>query len=292
MTVRAVWKFLLSFVIFVGLCYAGLTWFVDREVGKGIDQAVSDAPGLSLAYADLAVSITDHSVTLSDVAATLPDGRSLTADTVVITRYDQMNTVPHHVSASAEGVTMESSYRNFGTWAATLRNLGREAVTGDVDIDYDYNAETGVLTLHRLAVRADSLLDVSLTGSVDQLDLSEARVEKLIGLRLVKAEATITDRALVGEILGDIARRLAISAAQAREQVCAELEAMAEYATSQDNRAARDVMTGIKEFVESPGTLTLTARPEKPVPFLYFYMGRDFYENLQLFNVSATTENN
>lgn len=286
---RTFGKFLLSFVIFVALCYFGLTWFVDREVGQGIDRAVTHTPGLSLSYADLDVSLVDHSVTLTDVTAELPDGRSFSAKTVAVTRFDQINPVPSYVSARATGVTMAATPINFGAWAAPIRGMGYEVVTGEVDIDYDYDAAAETLTLHTLSIRADNIADLTLTGTVDNLDLHDPRMEKLVGLRMVKAEATLTDRSLVDDILEDIARRLAISVDNARQRVGAEIQAMADYAAGAGNPVAQDVLTGIRQFVEQPGKLTLAANPAEPVPFIYFYMGRDLYENMQLFNMTATT---
>ena len=288
--VARIWKFLFSFAIFVAVCYGGLVWFVNHEVTKGLEQAVADTPGLTLTYADLSVSISDHSVTLTDIAATLPGGQSLTADTLRITSFDQRNPVPHYASGQATGVVMDTTFANFGTWAAPLRAMGKTTVSGDVSLDYRFDPDTRELTVNALTVSEDELGEVVISATTDQLDLNALRMEKLVGLRITRADLTLTDRSLMERMVRSAARGLSTSEADARASISAELTAMADYAEQDGNPVAEDVLRAIRRFVNEPGTITLSARPAEPVPVLYFFMGRDFYDNLRLLNVSATTD--
>lgn len=285
-----VWKFLFSFAIFVTVCAIGLFWFVNHEVAKGVNQAVADTPGLALSYADLSVSIADHSVRLDNVEAMLPDGRHFTAESVSITAFDQANPVPHFVSGQATGVVMESSFDNFGEWAEALVAMGKESVTGDVALDYRFDPETRTLTINTLTIKADELGDAKLSGVVDQLDLAALHVEKLLGLRVATADLKFTNRSLMKTILRSAANNLGSSQSAARAQIGAELTAMADYADKNDNPVAEKALRGLKQFLDTPETITISARPAEPVPVLFFFMGRDFYDNLRLLNISVTTE--
>ena len=77
-----------------------------------------------------------------------------------------------------------------------------------------------------------------------------------------------------------------------RRKVAEELEGLADYAARQGNDPAENAMRGLQRFVEESGTLTVTATPRDPVPVLYFFMGRDLYENLRLLNIDVVTQPN
>ncbi|MDC0335983.1 hypothetical protein OAN24_03680 [Pseudodesulfovibrio sp.] len=284
-----VWKFLLSFLLFVTVCYVGLVWFVDREVTQEIDRTVADTPGMELAYDDVSVSLSDHTVTLDKVEMALPDGQHFVADTVAISRFDQLNTIPHFVTAKATGVVMETTFANFGSWAAPLTAMGIETVTGDVDLNYDYDTENKELTLDSLAITSADLGDIAISGTIKNLDLAELRVEKLLGLGVSMADLQFTNRSLMDSMLDSAARNMGVSKDTARAQIGAELTVMADYAGKDGNTVAEDALRGIKRFVDEPGTLKLSVRPAEPVPLLYFFMGRDFYDNLRLLNVKVIT---
>lgn len=284
------WKFLLSFVIFATICYFGLIWFVNSEVEKGFNEAVANVDGLSVNYADLAVDILDQTVILEGVTATLPLGQQFSADTVRINAFDQMHSVPHFIAMDASGLTMNVSPANFGDWAAPLAALGRTSVAGDVAVAYKYNPDKQSLVVSNLDVSLDGLGEAKLTGTLDRLDLAQLRVEKLVGLRLAEMDLTVVNRSFMDQTVDGAATRMGISRSEVRSMFCAELDAMADYAGSHENSVAENALRGLKRFVDDPGTVTISAKPAEPVPFLYIFMGRDFYENLRLMNVTVVTD--
>jgi len=285
-----VWKFLFSFMIFVTVCYGGLVWFVNHEVKKGIDQAVTDTAGMTMSYNDLSVSLTDHCVELTDVTATLPDGQQFFADTIRILRFDQLNPVPHYVEAEASGMVMTTTYNNFGAWAGPLKDMGLDVVTGTAAIDYQYNPETKALTLNTLEFKTNELGETSFTGMIDRIDLTELGMEKLIGLRITTADISFTDRSLIDIVVRSSAKDLGVTEEEARARMCNELTAMADYAGKDDNNVAENALRGFKRFIDNPGSIIISARPSEPVPVLYFFMGRDFYDNIRLLNLSVETD--
>ena len=282
--------FFISLLVFCVVCFFGLRFFVDHEVEKGIDQAVSETPGLTLAYGDIDVSIMNRTVKLVDVRATLPNGRQFTAREALVTRFDRFNTIPYYMTAHAKGVALAVTPENFGPMAAPLIRAGVETVVCDVDLDYDYNAEAEALTLHSLAVRADNLCDLALSGSVDRLDLYRFRMEELIGLRIVQADLKVVNRSVVDTLITSASRKLGVTLDEARSWIAAELTSMAAYASRVENTVAQDVFRGLAQFVNDPGQLDLGVRPDEPTPLLFFFMGRDMYDILRLLNVTATTD--
>ncbi|MUM77227.1 hypothetical protein GKC30_06230 [Pseudodesulfovibrio sp. F-1] len=283
-------KFFLSFVVFAAICAAGLYWFVNHEVERAFNQAVSDVPGLIVSYDDIAVRFSDQSVILEGVEAALPGGQRVSAEEIRFGAFDQKNPVPHFAKVWVRGLLVHVTPANFGSWAAPLLSMGVREIRGDLAVDYAYDLTAQALTVRAFSLSAPQLGEVSLTGTVDRLDLDRPRVEKLVGLRLVAANLIYEDRALVGMALGSSARLLGISPAEARERLLAEIGSMIRYGAREGNAVAEDALMGLAEFVAEPGRVVVSARPDEPVPLLYFFMGRDLFDNLRLLNVSVTTD--
>jgi hypothetical protein len=285
-----VWKFFASLAVFAALCALGLSWFVNHEVERAFNQVVADVPGLSLSYDDISVDIFDHSVELTMVDATLPRGQRATADLVRITAFDQKNPLPHFITAQALGLAVENSPATLGSWADPLASMGIDVIKGDAALDYAYDPKTSLLTVKTLSLDSPELGHVEISGVVDRLDLAQLRVEKLLGMRLHSADLVFIDRSLVELLVGGMARLLNTTGADARDRIRAEIAAMVRYAHGDRNRVAADALAGLEDFVAAPGMVAISLRPAEPVPLLYFFMGRDIYDNMRLFNVEVTTD--
>lgn len=282
-------KFIFSFVLFVILCYGGLVWFVNHEVEKGFNEAVAGVNGLTVAYDDLWVDIYDQTVTLTGAKAILPEGQKVSADELVIYAYDQLHATPYFIKGKATGVKLAPT-EILGPWALSARVLGTEALSGDMFVDYIYNDATQTLDLKSLSFDDEKLGTIELSGAITELDLDTFRVENLVGLRIKDAELTFTDKALMQSVMEQTAKAMNMSEQAARDQICGELTSMAEFAGKDGNEVAEKALRGMKRFMAQPGTITLSARPAEPVPYLYFFMGRDVYENLRMINLSVETD--
>ena len=287
---RSLWKFLLSFVIFVAVCAAGVGWFIENEVEKGLHQAVNETEGLKLAYADCSVNILDHTVALTDVRATLPSGHHFTAGNIRIHTFDQLNPLPYFAMATGSGLDIPVTYANFGNMAAPMQKMGIASIKGDVSLDYEYSPDTATLNVKELSLNDADLGHARLSGQVDQFDLIHPRLEQLIGVRIKEATLTFTNASLMDHLVADWAKKMRSSKDVTVARITKELAGLAKYADSQDNPQAENVLLGLKRFLTDPGTVTVTATPKEPVPVLYFFMGRDLMENMRLLDLKVETD--
>lgn len=283
-------KFILSFVIFAAVCAGGLKWYVNYEVGRELNHAITSVDGLELSWDDLSVTIFDPAVTLAGVAGRLPSGERFTAGTVRVSAFDQRNPVPHYASVTASDVRLQEAPFLSCWWPGPVPELPEDGTPFNLALDYKYDPARKTLDLKTAHLESSAMGVLDLNGTFSGLDLVEPRMEKLIGLRIAKADIRFTDGALLGSFLQSSARALGTSIEDFRSRLCAELTAMADYAGKQDNRVAEDALRGIRRFVAKPGTVTVSIRPGDPVPVPYFFMGRDMYDNLRLLGVSVTTD--
>ncbi|WP_338669272.1 hypothetical protein [Pseudodesulfovibrio methanolicus] len=282
-------KFLLSFVIFAALCFFGLKWYVNTEVDKELTRAVADTPGLALSYADLSVDIIAHTVTLKGVDALFPSGQHVQADSVSIAAFDRDNPIPHYAAISAKGLSIPVTPQNFGEWAGYIKGLGIETLFGDGTLDYAYDPETKILELKDLSLDDPKLGSIKLTGSLDNLNLTGFSPEQSFALGIRKAVLTFDNREFMRLVGEDWARKTGVSESVTLDRISAELDGLAAYAETQANEPARAAMLGLKTFLSDPGSLTVSANPAESVPVLYFFMGRDLFENLDLLNIHVDT---
>ena len=287
---RPIWKFLISFVIFVAVCAAGVGWFIESEVEKGLQKAVAETKGLRLDYADCSVNILDHTVGLTDVHATLPSGHHFTAGKILIRAFDQLNPLPYYATFDGTGLDIPVTYANFGNWAAPMQKMGIASVKGEASLDYAYSPDTATLTVKELSFSDADLGHARLSAQIDQLDMVTPRLEQLIGVRIKAAALDFTNQGLMDRLITDWANKMGSSRDVTVARIAAELGGLADYANAQDNDQAENVMLGLKRFMTDPGTMTVTATPEAPVPVLYFFMGRDLMENLRLMDMRIETD--
>ncbi|OIQ50412.1 hypothetical protein BerOc1_02343 [Pseudodesulfovibrio hydrargyri] len=282
-------KFLVSFVIFAALCFFGLKWYVNTEVDKELTRAVADIPGLALSYADLSVDITAHTVTLERVDALFPSGQHVQADSVSIAAFDRDNPIPHFATISAKGLTIPATAQNFGEWAGYIEGLGIKTLAGNAGLDYTYDPETKILELKELSLDDPKLGALKLTGALDNVDLTGFRPEQSFALGIRSAVLTFDNREFMRLVSADWAKKTGASEAATLSRISLELDGLAAYAETQANESARAAMLGLKTFLNDPGSLTVSANPAESVPVLYFFMGRDLFENLDLLNVHVET---
>jgi len=282
-------KFLISFGVFVVICAVALNWFVHSEVRKELDRTVANTPGLVLTYDDLSVDIYDHMVMLENVSVTLPSGQTFTADALRITDFDQRNPIPHHARATASRLSCAVTTANFGEWADIMLKSGIDSIVGNVELDYAYNAANGILTLETLSMDDPKLGYATLNCAVDGINLNDMRLEQFVGLRLDNATLRFTDRSLTKTVVRNWSAVMNTSETLTVATIQHELAGLAEHAASKENDVAEDVMLGLRRFMGDPATMTVSFTPTKPVPVLYFFMGRDIFETMQLLNMKIVT---
>jgi len=283
-------KFLLSFLLFVAICAVGLQWFVNSEVKSELDQAIKTTEGLSLTYTDLSVEILDKRVVLEDVAVTLPTGANFTAKELRILAFDQIHPTPHYATMEAKDLEIPITNELFGDGAKVLNDLGIVMIAGDTKFDYAYYPADKELTIKNLSINDPKLGSARLAGTLSNIDLDEMRAEQTIGVGIKDIHLNFTDHELMGILAADWARKMGMSPETTLDRISTELDGLSRYAAQQENMIARDVMLGLKRFLNDPGAVTVTATPKDPVPVLYFFMGRDIFENLQLLNLKIETD--
>lgn len=273
-------KFAFSLILLVIVGYGVLVWFVNSEVEKELTATIEEVDGLAVSYDDLWVEISDSTLVLTRPTVTLPTGEIFAADELTIHSFDPQNPIPHFVKAQAKGLVIQ---------AKDAEKIGLpmdEDLRGDLLLDYGYTPGNKSLTLNTLSFDDTKFGRAELSGTVTELDLNAFRMEKLIGLRLGNAKLTFTDREFVNTLLGNYGTIAGASTDQVRQRVGRELGSFADIGDKKGKSEAAKTLRALKDFIEKSGTVTVRATPMEPVPYMYLFMGRDIYDNIELFGLS------
>lgn len=276
--------FIFSFILLIILGYGGLVWFVNTEVEKGLQNAVAEAEGWTLRYDDLWVDISDHTVTLSKPVLNFATGEYFTADEVIVHAFDERHARPHFIKAEAKGLVVEPD--DAKRYALPID----DGLRGDAMLDYRYTPEAKALTINEFSFDDVKYGLLRVSGTLTELDLDAFRMEELIGLRIKNMEVMLTDREVLNTAFAQAGRQAKVSGDLARQQASHELMKLAKNGEQEGKPRAAQMLRNLRSFVDNSGTVTLKAEPTEPVPYIYLFMGRDIFDNIDLLNLSVEAQ--
>ncbi|WP_147818964.1 hypothetical protein [Salidesulfovibrio onnuriiensis] len=277
-------KFLVAFVLFVVLFYAGMQWYVHDTVEKGLQEAVEKVPDMELNYSRLDVNFRTYAVTLTEVDLRKGDERFF-ADKVVFSDFDQRHEVPHAMSVKADGVVLPVDVPHLGPLASLFKELGMVELRGDCTLDYAFDPGKNALQVQDFRFRSPELGDFTFRGGFGGVNIDEFRPESLVGLQILGMDISFADSGLMDRVLDVYSMHRNMDREEARAFVSSEVGSLAAAAKVQGNEQAMQAFLNLGEFVKDPGTLVIKATPEEPVPWLYFFMGRDVFESIRLLDL-------
>lgn|GEM_PF-1016554 len=281
-------KFLVGFVLFMVLFYAGMQWYVHDTVEKGLQEAVEKVPGLELNYSRLDVEVTKARVTLTEVDLKRGAER-IFADKVIFSDFDQRHGIPHSMSVLAKGVVLPVDSTHLGPLASLFQELGMVELQGDCGLDYVFDPGNNALNIRSFTFDSPDLGRLHFSGGFGNLNLDDFRPESLVGLQIKGFDLTFADSGLMDRILEVYALHRDLSRQQARDFLSDEVRALVNGADAADNEQAVKAFQGLGTFVNAPEAIVVRATPEEPVPWLYFFMGRDVFESIRLLDLTVET---
>lgn len=277
-------KFLVAFILFVVLFYAGMQWYVHDTVEKGLQETVEKVPDMELNYSRLDVNFTTYEVTLTEVDLRKGAERFF-ADKLVFADFDQGHEVPHAMSVRANGVVLPVDVPHLGPLASLFKELGMVELRGDCTLEYAFDPDKKALRLRDFRFRSPELGEFTFRGGFGGVDIDAFRAESLVGLQIMDMDISFADSGLMNRILDAYAMHRNMGREDARAFVSSEVGSLAAAAKVQENEQAMRAFLNLGEFVKDPGTLVIKATPEEPVPWLYFFMGRDVFESIRLLDL-------
>ena len=150
--------------------------------------------------------------------------------------------------------------------ARDLRGFGYRTLRGRFELSFRFDPAIGEFRLPRLLADVESLGEVEIALSLDNLTLTpemsaEEQRDQLLMADLVEARVSYRDDSLMRRIIA----REAEERGESPEQVVRALEEIVAARLPGDTPFQRQAVDALGRFLHDPGQLSLTARPTEPV---------------------------
>ena len=258
----------------------GLKMNAEDRARKAARRAAADlAPQVAVRFRDQDVSLDPWRMALRlDNLEIVPEGGPpVHVDRLLVRGLDLDHPIPHRLDLRAEGVRLDLSGGALGLLGDELRARGTERLSGSLDFVYAYAPEDRVLSIKALALDAPGHGRARLTLSLGNVDLDKGNLWRNFTASLRGGELSLAPED----------RPSQAQPGRWTREAQAEIDRHLAQAEKDGNAKAQEALSALRRFVAAPGLLSVTARPKEPVPFLYFFMGRNLPDILRLLRVEV-----
>lgn len=223
-----------------------------------------------IAYEKLDFGQEDYDARLTGVTITSnEDDRSLSIDEITFIRADIKHMPPHLLDLSVKGMHVNADLLE-GRFKKAFRSREIDEILVDMDIKYQHDPEARTLALEKLHLSAQTLGDLSLALTVDNIHLWSAEdrstfLRFLVGIpsvALKSANVDFEDDGLVDLVVANRAQKTG----QTEEEVLAgAIEKIDMDIEKAKSETTRKNLAQIKKFILDPDKFEVRILPESPI---------------------------
>lgn len=257
-------------IVVLAIAYFGLTQYASHVAKTRLDDAIAkQGPFVQIHYGNVSYNIFTQHTVIRAVSFTGPKmAAPIFAKEVIIRRLDLDSPKPTYASIDVLGIELEPS--SLGKEAAAeLAALGYAgAWSCDVTVDMDSLVEKRELKTH-MVYAAKDVGSLRLDFVLSNLDFAatkpEAAMASLFNCALKQAEMAYVDASLVERIFKQNAAKQGLDLPAYKKQLVGQLDAALQHSPKSLPQA---FINALKQFVENPRQLTISANPTAPVSFM------------------------
>ncbi|HML53304.1 MAG TPA: hypothetical protein PKC79_04365 [Solidesulfovibrio magneticus] len=263
-------RIVVSSITFLVILYIGLTHYASDVAKARIDAAIAkQGPHVTFHYGTVSYNIFTQHTVIRAVSLRGPNmAAPVFAKEVIIRRIDLDSPKPTYVSFDILGIELEPSALGKEA-AAELAALGYVGPwASDVTIDMDCLVEKRELMTH-MRYAAKDVGSLRLDFVLGNLDYTAAKPEavmaSLFNCALKQAEMAYVDASLIERIFKQNAAKQGMDLPTYKKQLAGQLDAALQHSPKPLPQA---LASALKQFVENPRQLTISANPASPVSFM------------------------
>ena len=279
-----------ALLVVLGLAYAGAELWLTRMLDDRIAAlAKSMPPSVTLAAGESQVRLFGYKARVANVVVSGPAGRVRIGD-IAFDRFDFGHSVPHYAAGTVRGLAVDAA-EVAPEGRALLAELGYDRIALDVDFAYRYDPDAARLRIERLRIGGPGVGQLEVQAEiVNVATLAPETPLAVIALALRAAVGRATlrydDDGLAERFQAREARRAGLTLTAYRLRLAGGFgDAIAR--TADDG--PREALTGLRDFVERPEALMLTAHPREPVPIFRAATARNPASLLRMLGVTVET---
>ncbi|WP_320172022.1 hypothetical protein [Maridesulfovibrio sp.] len=288
---KTLWKLLAVLVVLSGLLAGGYFFLEDFSAAKVREVAGRYSNVVRFDFERAIINPFDRTFHIWGVHCDFAVGSSLSADEIVIEKFDREHDVPLFFKGSVKNVSVPVDFMNFGSYASEIRKLGYESLNFDLEADYIYEDRTRRLSVKNLGFDGSDICRISAGFDLGDMKLQSPGLSGMIGVSMLDGGLVYHDHSLTGRVLELSASDEKLGIGEIKARLRERLQLRIQEARSLGNGYAENFYAGLQKFIDNPGKLVFRVDPEEPVPLLYLFMGRDFEELLGIYGVTVEAEN-
>ena len=263
-------RIIVSSITFLIILFYGLTQYASDVAKSRIDAAIAkQGPNVTFHYGKISYNLFTQHTVINAVSMRGPGmAVPVFAKEVIIRRIDLDSPKPTYVSFDILGIELEPSAlgKEVATELAALGYAGPWA--SDVTVDMDCLVEKRELKSHMVYAAKDvgSLRLDFVLGNLDYTAVKpEAIMASMFNCALKQAEMAYTDASLIERIFKQNAAKQGMDLPAYKKQLAGQLDAALQHSPKPLPQAFG---RALKQFVENPRQLTISANPAAPVSFM------------------------
>ncbi len=262
-------KLMAGIVVIVVLVagYFGLNIYASSKATEEVDAAIAKmGPAMHVSYTKVAYNVLTRQATISGVSILAPGSPTpVRIGEIVVKRFDDS---PNPAFANMDFKGIEIAPAALGDGAPAAAALG---YTGpflcDVGMDYAYAKDKKEMDIKTFSLSVKDVGSLTFNLRLGNVDIDPKQPAALLftypQILLLQAGLTYKDASLVERLLKAEAAKSGTDVAALKQKLTSQADAAVKGQTSPVLTSA---MTAIKQFINNPKELSVTANPAKPLP--------------------------
>jgi len=258
---------IVAVVVLVAL-YFGLTIYASGKAAEQVDAAIAKGgPAVHVSYTKVAYNILNKQTAISGVSILAPGSPTpVRVGEVLVRRLDETSPTPAFVAVDFKGI--EVDLKSLGDDAAAAAALGyKDTLYCDLGIDYAYAKDKKDLDLKTLSLAVKDVGSLSVSLHLGNVDIDPNQAATLLftypQILLHQASVTYKDASLMERLLKAEAAKSGIDVATLKQNLSRDAD---EALQGQTNPLLAGALTAVKQFINNPKELSISASPAKPLP--------------------------
>jgi hypothetical protein len=278
---------LAGFFIFLILLVAGGVIAAKIVGGRYADQKLKAVclkvkDKATITYDSVSLALSSLGLVVDGVKIATPKGQHFTIAKCIVHSADIEHKPPHYASFSLKGISVPVNEKNFGEEFKQLVDLGYQALTADVFVDFAFEPRAKTFELKTAEFKVHNLGAGALRFKATNVILEELKELVFDNLVIERVHAEYEDKALLGKMVK-------IASVDEKDILNFLVEGLREdiqRAKQQNNEEAAKTMQELVKFLQNPSALSVKVDLSQPVKVSQIIVSKKISQIVKMFSIS------
>ncbi|MDQ7031648.1 MAG: hypothetical protein Q9M37_02880 [Desulfonauticus sp.] len=281
-------------VILLLISYIGVKNYAKQKAEEKINREIAKMANVAhIDYKDVSVNLFSSDIHIYNVEVSpVNSNNKFTIKEISIYDFDDKSSPPTFLNLEVEGLSLPINQIKDPAMKKTLTDLGyKDKLSLNYSIKYHYDKDDKKLKLDKFKIGADELGDLKINFVLGNLDLDPNKVGALIftypQVILYKLKIKYEDDSLVERILKLQAKQQNKTVKQLKKEI---EENIKKQIAATNNKIIKEALDEFIDFIDNPDEITISIKPDKPLPLGRLMRENNPFELIKLLNVKVDAD--